>query len=57
MTIITIGVGQADEGELTEMATDADHVFMLNQYAYLKDKLNSMLKLACQSGKLKSEFL
>jgi len=49
VTIIGIGVGQADKTELTEMATDADHVFMLNQYAYLKDKLNSMLKLACQS--------
>lgn len=51
MTIITIGIGRADRDELTEMATDENHVFMLEQYEYLKDKLNSLLKLTCQSGK------
>jgi len=49
VTIITIGVGSADEKELKEMATDDKHVFMLGQYTYLKDKLNSLLKLACES--------
>jgi len=52
VTIIAIGVGSADEKELKDMATDDSHVFMLQQYTYLKDKLNNMLKLACQSGNL-----
>ena len=51
MTIITIGIGRADQDELTQMATDENHVFMLEQYEYLKDKLNSLLKLTCESGK------
>jgi len=49
VTIITIGIGRADQDELTQMATDEEHVFMLEQYEYLKDKLNSLLKLTCQS--------
>lgn len=49
VTIITIGIGSADRTELEEMATDESHVFMLEQYTYLKDKLNSLLKLTCQS--------
>jgi len=49
VTIITIGIGKADQDELTAMATDENHMFMLEQYEYLKDKLNSLLKLTCES--------
>lgn len=50
VTILSIGVGSADEEELKEMATDDSHVFMLSQYNYLMDKLNQILKLACESA-------
>lgn len=49
VTIMAIGVGAADMDELKEIATGTDHVFMLSDFDYLKEKVNKMLKIACNS--------
>ena len=49
--IISIGIGRSiDHEELIEIANDKDHVFVLADFKYLKDKLNSIHKMACQAS-------
>lgn len=49
---MAIGVGEADEEELNDIATNEEHVFMLSEYKYLKEKVNTMLKIACKASEL-----
>ncbi|XP_047127311.1 collagen alpha-1(XII) chain [Hydra vulgaris] len=50
LTIISVGVSdQVDIEELKSLATDRDHVFLLNGYSYLNDKINKLLKVSCIS--------
>ena len=53
MITISIGIGQSiDEEELLEIAKDEEHVYVLADFRYLKDKLNSIHKLACRASEL-----
>jgi len=48
VTIIAIGVGHAiDPDELSEIATDENHVFTMNGYQYLDDPVNRLVKITC----------
>ena len=47
-----MGVGdKVDTNELNAMATDKDHVFLLNGYKYINDKINQILKISCKKSK------
>ncbi|XP_057306646.1 coadhesin-like [Hydractinia symbiolongicarpus] len=49
VNIMTIGVGkEINVDELHEIASYPENVFVLEGYAYLKDKLNALLKMACK---------
>ena len=42
---------KVDINELNAMATDKNHVFLLNSYKYINDKINQMLKISCKESK------
>jgi len=50
--IVSIGIGIAvDYEELVNIATDEDHVLVLNGYQYLDDPINRLVKLLCFRGR------
>ena len=52
MKIIAIGIGNGiDPDELSEIATDENHVVTLSGYKYLDDPINKLLKLTCVRSK------
>lgn len=50
--IISIGIHEKkiDKSELLEIASDKNHVFIIEDFKYLVDKLNTLVKLSCVSG-------
>jgi len=52
VTIIAIGVGNSiDPDELSEIATDENHVMTLHDYRYLDDPINKLVKMTCPRNK------
>lgn len=48
-----MGIGhKIDEEELVEIATDKEHVFVIDDFNHLIDKLNAVLKLSCEASKI-----
>ncbi|XP_057306541.1 coadhesin-like [Hydractinia symbiolongicarpus] len=55
VTIISMGIGhKIDEEELVEIATDKEHVFVIDDFNHLIDKLNAVLKLSCEANALRA---
>lgn len=49
--ILAVGVGhKIDEQQLHDIATDNEHVFLIEGYPYLADYLNDMLRISCETG-------
>lgn len=58
VTIISMGIGRrTDKDELLEIATDKNHVFLIDNFISLIDKLNVIIKLSCNAAYSTSTLL
>jgi len=47
VTIVAVGVGKLDMKVLEKIATDPEHVVVLDSYTYIDDPINKLVKLLC----------
>lgn len=47
VTIVAVGVGKLDMKVLEKIATDPEHVVVLDSYTYIDDPINKLVRLLC----------